>query len=75
MFHKQYICILCKRRDCIEKVPHFQIKKKLSSEKTRVGNVVDDFIVDVFDYEILITRAHSSGFIIHLLLVKFIKKE
>ena len=46
MFHKQDICILCKRRDCIEKIPHFQIKKKLSSEKTRVGKVVDDFIVD-----------------------------
>lgn len=46
MFHKQDICILCKRRDCIEKVPHFQIKKDTNSQKTRVGKVVDDFIVD-----------------------------
>ena len=46
MFHEQDICILCKRRDCIEKIPHFQIKKQTNSENTRVGKVVDDFIVD-----------------------------
>ena len=46
MFHKQDTCILCKRKDCIEKVPHFQIKKQTSPENTRVGKVVDDFIVD-----------------------------
>lgn len=46
MFHEQDICILCKRINCIEKIPHFQIKKQTNSENTRVGKVVDDFIVD-----------------------------
>ncbi len=46
MFHKQEFCILCKRKNCIEKIPHFQIKKDVNSENTRVGKVVDDFIID-----------------------------